>query len=89
MIRRTTTPEGEIGFDPLDHDAHVGIPTLKKKSRLELLSGQFSQQDQKNTLDAKIHLHALIVHSHFMRLALTYSITSIMDTNFPTKVCRH
>ena len=30
MIRRTTTPEGEKGFDPLDHDAHVGIPTLEK-----------------------------------------------------------
>ena len=63
MIRRTTTPEGEIGFDPLDHDAHVGIPE-KKKCKLELLLGQFSQQDQKNTLDAKIHLHSLIVHSH-------------------------
>ena len=66
MIRRTTTPEGEKGFDPLDHDAHVGIPTLKKR-KLELLSGQFFQQDQKNTLDAKIHLHALIVHSHFIK----------------------
>ena len=32
MIRRTTTPEGEKDFDPLDHDAHFGIPTLKKKS---------------------------------------------------------
>ena len=38
MIRQTTTPEGEKGFDPLDHDAHVGIPTLKKR-KLELQSG--------------------------------------------------
>ena len=65
MIRQTTTPEGEKGFDPLDHDAHFGILTLKKKN----VNQNFYQVSFPNKIKRILWMQKFIcipfiVHSH-------------------------